>query len=204
MRTATQKKMTLFRDELQEARLTKQVEQQRANIQQAVDEFNKLGLKPLQADDLSYFIGGGLEYLVVKWQSQVTVPDGFEPGKYYEMLKRPDFTATLGALKECNLLTTGLFILEGNEVAANKSVAAKYVDQHSIYLDGPEVEVMEDLKTMVRLLERFGMIRHNENRMIQPVNLNVTGLRFIPYVDDKYQFSEVPQLKEFIQKYGQD
>jgi len=200
MRTATKERITLHKDQPQEARLRKQVQTQRDNLQAAVDALNNTGMKPMQPDELVYFVNGGSEWLSVRWQNEQEVPAGFVRDKYLDMLQKPDLAPTTAALKAASLLAPGLYELADGVVVINEAAAARYIDQATIYVDENELPVYEKLLQLRELLHELGMLAHNnEDRTIKPVNLYLTGLLWRPYFEGLESYYFDPQrLKEFL------
>lgn len=207
--TKTANKTILFSDPSAEIAYKQQIETQQRNVQAAVQKYNEtarvLHIPTLQPDQLRYFIPGGASWCLHQWKECQVLPKAFPANisrtKYIELLDQPNFAAVEAATTRCNMITDGLFVLDGDTVNVDPEIAARYVYQRTVYLEPSEEPRYSKLLNLVDLAYELGLIQHNsQNREVLPLNLSQTGLRHIPFSEGRvaYQFDAVDRLKAFL------
>jgi len=205
--TIEQERICLFRDEQAEKKHIADIAQQKVNVEKAVYLFGELDLKPIQDEEFNYFLSGGEDWILQRWKSSVVIPPGlhknFNREKYLDFLDRPDWSAVVAALSNCNMLRQGLFSLKDGKILIDEAIANQYIEQSNIYLQDDEQHIYSKLLQLRRLLYEFDFFRHDGNsRLTLPINLQPTGLKFEPFREgeDSYQF-DAQTLKEFLRKF---
>jgi len=203
--TLEQEKTILFSDLNQEQKKENEINEQREKIQAAVDAFNETGLKPLQPEELVYFIQGREPWIEVRWQSEQEVPKGWpknvDKTKFLSILERPDFSRAVAATSAISLIHHELFILRGDKILIDANIREQIVTQNRIYLEAEEQENYQKLQQLVRLLNEFGLLKDDSfahmTGKVTPVDLNGTGLGYVAYSEDPFQFNP-HKLKNFL------
>lgn len=198
----------LHRNPAEEKRIAKQIDEQQRNVQLAVNAFNELGLKPLQQNELVYFLQGGSVWVENRWKEEQHIPEGWPKGvnreKFIEILDRPDFTAVVDAVAKVNLLHPDLYYLEADQLFTNQEVREKLIHSETIFLNADEQLRHVKLETLFEMLDEFGLLQDAggfARGAIAPVNLNATGYSFSAHPTENGRFNVDPrQLKKFLSR----
>lgn len=200
----------LFRDIDKEKSIAAEIEQQQEFTQQAVDAFNRIGINPLQSEELNYFLQGGATWIEERWKAEQEVPAILGKSvireKYIEWLERPDFSEAVAAAAKAKMIHAELFVLEGEKISINEQVRDKVVNTHTVYLTDDEQVALSKLQSAIGLLDELGFIRKSlaDPVALADVDLNVSGYGLARFPDETGQRFHINphKLKNFLAGVG--
>ena len=197
----------LYRNIPEEGRIAAEIETTRDRIQNAVDSFNAIGLKPLQQHELNYCLSGGYVWIENRWKDEQEIPTGWPKNmnreKFLEALERPDFTNAVAALEHVNILHPDLFYLQGDQILINDEVRNLLVNRETIYLNEEEQLNLLKLNDALQYLDDFGLLQRHpmDPFKLAPVDLNDLGYSFSRFPEEMGRFTVEPRkLKTFLSK----
>lgn len=205
MKSLIESSNILHRDEAAEKRIAAEIDEMHSNVQDAVDAFNAIGLKPLQPEELNYYLHGGHVWIENRWKEEQEIPPGWPKNynreKFIEGLERPDFSKAVEAVK-VNMVHRELFRLEDDKVVINDEIKDQLINRETIFLDADEQMKLAKLETVFELLDDLGMLQTHpaDSLKIALIDLNNTGYAFNRFPEETgIKFDVRPHtLKKFL------